>query len=123
MEVEMSYTNFNGLTFASKKQMMDKVYRKNCKYWVGTYSGVGLDYELWKEIETSGKKGIVFVCKNALHDFYEERKRNRTVIALEVGEYFISIEDMQKYGKVSTLRERDGKQIFIPAFRLTKLED
>jgi hypothetical protein len=113
--------NVNGSVFHSKSQMKGKYYRKNIKYWVGKFQGWGLDYGVWQEIVEAGKEGIVFVLKNDLHDFYEERKRNRTVIAWEKGKYFISVEDMKTWGKVDTLREKDGKQIFITAHRTVKV--
>ena len=117
----MEFVNANGTVFHSKKQMKGKVYRKNVKYWVGRFSGFGMQKDVFDEVVEQQKQGIIFVLKNDLIDFYESRRKNRDVIACTKGEYFISLDDMLKFGEVATLRERDGEQIFISEFRCTKL--
>lgn len=111
----------SGTVFHSPRQLKGKVYKKNVRYWVARYSGFAMDYRVFLEVQEQGKD-IVFVCKNDLIDYYLSRKRNRTVVACSKGEYFVSLNDMALHGRVDTLREKDGEQIFIGANFCTKIK-
>jgi len=85
-----------------------KYYTKNVKYWVGVYSGFGIDYTVYEEVVASGKEGIIFDVKSTLEDYRTGRKM------CPKGKYLATIEILQKYGRADTLNPKFGKQLFVP---------
>lgn len=101
-------------TFYSDKAMNSKsrYYLKSVKYYVSDCDGFAVDYEMYLQIREQ-KEGILFSVPNDLHDFYKERKTNRTVIAISKGKYLASNEVLAKC-RASVLNPKYGKQLLVP---------
>lgn len=112
------FTNTSsGTSFYNDRMSRGSWFKKQVKFWVGTYHGFGIDAEMYEtKVRDAGKSGVDFVVKSPLKDY----RTGRTVC--DAGTYRINVHDIEQKGHWDTLNPKYGEQVFVDVFDCVKIK-